>query len=339
MRGVGSPRQRLSSVFLVGALFCARGAAAQTPADLDTARRLFRDAVADEEAHRYDTALEKFRRVDQVKETANVRYRMATCLEALGRRAEALDNYERAARLGEEDKASADAVSASAARAAQLEPVVPRLSFQLPADPRPGLEVRVDDKKVDDAALKDPMALDPGHHTVDASAPGYAPFHTGVTLAEGARVSISVALDPAAPVPPPSPVPPPAPAEPAPVAPASPPVAGIVALGLGGVLAAGSILSFILRGSNVASLEGCNQVRGVYQCPESDRGAYDAAKIEGPLGIGLAAGAAIAVGLGVWLVVAPPSRAASSASASGALYVAPAVGPGLGGLVVAGWRP
>jgi|SRR5579872_322729 len=336
MRGVVSLRQRLSSVCLVGALFCVRGAAAQTAEDLDTARRLFRDAVADEEAHRYDTALEKFRRVDHVKETANVRYRMATCLEALGRRAEALDSYERAARLGEEDKPSADAASASAARAAQLEPVVPRLSFQLPADPRPGLEVRVDDKKVDDSALKDPMPLDPGHHTVDASAPGYTPFHTGVTLAEGARVSISVALDPAAPSPPPAPVAPPPPAEPAPAASASPPVAGIVALGLGGVLTAGSILSFILRGSNVSSLEGCPQVGGAYQCPESDRGAYDAAKIEGPLGIGLAAGAALAVGLGVWLVVTPPTHAASSPSR--AFVLGPAVAAGRGALLIAGWR-
>jgi hypothetical protein len=236
--------------------------------------------------------------VDAVKDTANVRYRIATCLDALGRRAEAFASYEAAARLGAGETASAETVRAATARSAQLEGVVPQLTLVLSQPPRSGLEVRIDDAPVDPRTLGVPVRLDVGHHTVAATAPGATPFHVSLTLAEGGRVSVNVALD----------------AETAALAPPTEPRAGTlgyVALGIGGLLAVGSVVSLLLRASNVATLEQCPLQAGIYQCPSSDRGAYDAARTEGPLAIGLGAGATVAVGLGVWWLVSAPAPAPS----------------------------
>jgi hypothetical protein len=255
-----------------------------------------------------------------------VRYRIATCLEALGRRAEALTSFEATQRLGAAD------------HAAQLDRVVPRLSIVLPPGAPPGTEVRVDDTVVDPASLSQPLALDPGHHTIAATAPGDRPFHTALTLPEGGRLSIAVTLEP---IVPPTPegsarasasAPPPPPPPPPPETNGGPPAGAWVALGLGGALAAGSVVSFVLRASNVSTLDReCSTIAGGYACPASRasevNAAHDAAVVEGPLGIGLAVGAAVSLGVGVWLLATAPS---------GAVHVTPVVSPRGGMLVVGG---
>lgn len=299
---------------VLAALLHPAAALAQSDDDLAAARRLFAEAVADQDAKRYDTALEKFRRIDAVKDTANVRYRIATCLEALGKRAEALVNYQAAERLGAGDRTSVDVVRAASERAADIDRVLPRLVVELPASAPAGTQVKVDDVPADPAGMHDGLILDPGTHTITATAPGDAPFRTGVTLPEGGRVSIAVALEPLAAPAPPSPPPPPPPTEPPP--PQGGTAAGAwVSIAIGGALAAGAITSFALRASNLSTLDrDCtNAGSGTLSCPSSRtsevNSAHDAAAIEGPLGIGLAAGAAVAGTIGVlWLVTGHSSR-------------------------------
>lgn len=302
-------------------------AAAQSAEDLDAARKLFADAVADEDAKRYDTALEKFRRVAAVKDTANVRYRIASCLEALGRRAEALSNYEAAVKLGEQEKAAPDVMRASREHASELDRVIPRLSIVLPADAPPATEVRVDDAIVDRAALGN-LPLDVGHHTIRATAPGDTPFETAVTLPEGGHVSITVTLTPAG-----QPAGPqggqtlgqgqgpgqPGGGEQNPVVPPHPSHVGAwIAIGVGGALAVGSVVAFVLRQSNISTINtDCNQNLGA--CPPTHKpevlDALSAAKWQGPLAIGLAAGAVVGIGIGTWLLVSTPSQSVSVAPA------------------------
>jgi hypothetical protein len=303
---------------------------AQNDGGLAAARQLFTEAVADEDAKHYETALDKFRRVAAVKETANVRYRIASCLEALGRRAEALASYNAAVRLGAQDPSGADAVAASRARAIQLDSVVARLDVVVPPDAPAGTEVRVDDAPVDPDSLTAPVLLDPGHHTLRATAPGRAPFETAVTVAAGANVSITVTLQPA----PAAPVPSPQPVE---TRTGTTPVGAWVAVSVGGALAVGSVVSFVLRASNMSTLNrDCPTTTstGALSCLPAAmaevNGAHDAAKIEGPLGFGLAAGAVVALGIGVWLFASSPP------SDSTAVVVMPAwTGEG-GGVLVRG---
>ena len=303
---------------------------AQSDDALVGARQLFVEAVGDEDAKRYETALDKFRRVAAVKETANVRYRIASCLEALGRREEALASYDAAVRLGAQDPSAADVVQASRARAAQIDPTVARLSVVVPSEVRPSTEVRVDDVAVDLGSGDISVPVDPGHHTIRATAPGCVPFETAVTLSAGGRVSITVTLQPGGTSPPPPPPPPPAsPAR-------TTPVGAWVAVGVGGALAVGSVVSLVLRASNMSTLSrDCSTTSsGSLACPSATmdevNGAHDAAKIEGPLGIGLAAGAVVAFGIGAWLFASSPSTGSS------AFVVMPAWTPEGGGVVLRG---
>jgi hypothetical protein len=332
----GRAARSIAAAVAVAALWSA-GARAQTEGELASARRLFTEAVADQDAKRFDSALEKFRRVAAVRNTANVRYRIASCLDALGHVAEALGDYEQAARLGETDRTAVDAVRAASARAAQLDRLVPRLVLVLPADAPPQTEVRVDDVTVDAASLRDALPLDPGHHTIAATAPGDAPFRTGVTLPEGGRVSISVTLAPE-PTGAPEPLPPggttaevPVPPSPARPAGHGAPAGAWLAIGLGGALAVGSVVSFVLRASNLSTLDrDCSAAGSGLSCPQSRQdqvtSARNAAQVQGPLGIGLATSAVVATGLGVWLW----------ATASGDVHVTPVVTRTGAALVVGG---
>ncbi len=343
----------MRTVALVVALAATLHAApcrAQTDDALAAARRLFTEAVADEQGRRYEVALDKFRRVLAVRETANVRYRVATCLEAMGHNAEAVASFEAAMRLGAQDPASSEVVVAARARAAHLEPLVSRLAIELPPDAPAGAEIRLDDAPVEPFALAASIPLEPGHHTVRASAPGRTPFETVVDLPPGGRVSISVTL----PVPgQPQPASPGAPAAPSPAATgslpaAAPPaadagdgraVAAWVAIGLGGVLATGSVIALVLRASNLQTLDrDCTtSPSGTLACPSWAKSevnaAHDAAKVEGPLGIGLGAGALAAVGIGAWLF------ASASRSSTSGWTAAPVLMARGGGLAVQGLLP
>jgi hypothetical protein len=305
-------------------------AAAQSAADLDAARKLFTDAMSDEEAKRYDTALEKFRRVAAVKDTANVRFRIASCLDALGRQAEALSNYEAAVKLGEDEKLTPDVMRAFRAHAAELDRQVPRLSIVLPADAPAGTEVRVDDAPVDRSALAGGLPLDVGHHTIRATAPGDSPFETAVTLPVGGHVSIAVTLTPvsAPPGPPPGPTlghgpsgPPADGGEKHPPVTTHPSHLGAwIAIGVGGALAVGSVVSFVLRQTNIGTINNdCSGNGNSVQCPPSKasevNAAHDAAQWQGPLAIGLGAGAVVGLGIGAWLLATSPSQTVSVAPA------------------------
>ena len=75
------------------ALFAPALARAQTPATLEQAREIFGKALADENAGRYDAALEKYRMVLTVKETPSVRFRIGACLKAQKKLVEARDAF------------------------------------------------------------------------------------------------------------------------------------------------------------------------------------------------------------------------------------------------------
>jgi hypothetical protein len=323
MSASGSPRRGLAlAVALIAGAVCPppSTAHAQSQEDLAGARQLFVRAVADEDAKRFDVALEEFRRVAAVKDTANVRYRIATCLEALGRAAEALENYDAAVRLGQDDKQAADTVKAASDRAVALQRVVPTVSIVLPADAPAGAQVMVDDAPVDPGKLREPLPVDTGHHTISVTAPGRTPYRTGLTLGEGARVTITADLAAVASAAPP---PPPPTDSVAPVASAHGSAIPYVLLGVGAVLAVGSVVSLVLRSGNLSTINtDCRNAPsgGGLDCPQSLEGevssARDAAKVEGPLGITLGIGAGVAVAAGLWWIFTTPSEAARTPAAT-----------------------
>src|SRR6478609_1699825 len=101
-----------SRLVLAVALLLPRIGFAQTP-DLDKARAMFGEALADQDAKRYAVALDKFRHVADVRDTAQVEYRIGSCLEALGERRAAVVAYDHAAHLGRGDAQAQDVVASA----------------------------------------------------------------------------------------------------------------------------------------------------------------------------------------------------------------------------------
>jgi hypothetical protein len=253
--------------------------AAPTEAELRAARQLFLDAEKDEDAARWADALEKMRRVADVRRTPGVRYHIALCQEHLGQLAAALDGYTTAESEARAENAQ-DVLRVVGKQLADLGPRVPRLTLRLAPEVQ-GETVKLDDAPVAPAVLGKAVPVDPGVHKVDASAPGRTGWSTTVTLHERDVVVIDVspgdvATPASAPAPASVPVPAPAPA-PAPAsAPAPAPApdtapshtAALLATGGAVLLAAGGVGAFILAGNAHSD--------GVAQCAQLASTAADA---------------------------------------------------------------
>ena len=176
-------------------LLAAPAIRAGTGSDLERARALFTEALADEEAGRAEIALGKFQQVQGVRDTAQVEYRIGTCLETLGRRRTALMAYDRSTRLGRGDAEAADVVASANDRIAKLATTMGKLSLDVHGTTA-GVAVQVDGQAIDGEEVKSDIVLDPGPHTVDIMAPAMKPSHSNVTVDAGKRVVLSVELAP-----------------------------------------------------------------------------------------------------------------------------------------------
>ncbi|HEX3343173.1 MAG TPA: hypothetical protein VHS09_01320, partial [Polyangiaceae bacterium] len=124
-------------------------APARTDEELAAARLLFAQALKDEQDARYELALDEFRRVRDVRDTAPVEYRIATCLEGLSRFTEALSAYGEAIRLAGADATaptSAEIAAGSRERVDALSKRVAHLQLALSDHAPAGAQIHVDGK-------------------------------------------------------------------------------------------------------------------------------------------------------------------------------------------------
>jgi hypothetical protein len=301
----------------------ARAARAQSGGDasdeLAGARATFAEALRDEEAKRFAAALEKFRRVRTVRDTAAVEYRIGTCYEGLGLGVDAYTAYREATKLGQDDPRSAEVVAASADRLHALDKHLASLTLSLPSEAPSATEVRVDDRALPVASLQEPVVLEPGTHVVTAVAPGMTPSRSEIVLPEGAHVSLTIPMGPPAPPPPPPPVAPAstnpmpegdAPAHEADSLPGSASPSGtlrsagwVAAVGGGALLVGGGVV-WALRESDIGKLhEACPNGMCRAGSDESDLTATrNRALTEGPVAIALGAVGALALVSGAYLL-------------------------------------
>ncbi len=188
------PRQAALAALLAGAFATAKARADEpaTPGlSLEAARDLFVEAEKDEDAGRWGEALEKVRRVAEVKLTPGVRYHVALCEEHLGQLLSALDDYKTAATQARAENAP-DVLRLVDARVADASLRVAHVVIALvPAVA--DADVRLDGQAVTPGV---PIDADPGRHTVEASAPGCAPSFAVVTLPERETTPYEVHLEP-----------------------------------------------------------------------------------------------------------------------------------------------
>ena len=305
---------------------------APTEVEVAAARKLFADAAKDEEKGDLVEALEKFRRVQGVKDTPAVRFRIASCQEKLGRLGEAIQTYRSIATLAGAEPSQAEIVRASEDKARDVEKRLPALTLTLSAKAPPDAVVELDGKPVEAASLGRPVSVDVGKHRVAGHGTGATPFETEVTLPAGARFALTVPLDAAPKEVPPPVLPPPPP-------PSTTPVLGWALVGGGAAFIAAGGVTWLVRQSAIDTVKkDCPNNR----CPESTRAEVTSAKSRAqtmvPLTIGLEVVGLAAVGTGIYFLTRPSAAEAPAAPAPPAARwsVTPLVGTTQRGLLLEG---
>jgi hypothetical protein len=300
---------------------------AQSDEELKQARELFQEAFKDEQAGRFDVALEKFKRVARVKESASVRYRIASCMEGLRHYREARDTYRSLAASKDSLPQKDQPIAESAAnKVVELDRKIPKVIVTISGETPPAdARVTIDGAS---APAGRPIEADPGEHVIQATAPGMKPFEQRVTLPDnGSQIPATVAFEKADDHPPPPPPPPPG----------SSHTTAWIAIGAGGVLLVTGVALLVVREGKISTIkDDCpNNV-----CPTSKQtevnDAKDSANLFMPLGIGFTLVGAAAAGFGVYLLVkkSPPPSDPNAAPATGAagIQVGPRFVRGGGGL-------
>jgi hypothetical protein len=251
---------KLRASLLLGIVLVATPAWAEptvSEAELATARALFEEGLAREDAKDYTGALERFKRVAEIRVTAQVLYNMALCYERLGKTATADTFYGRVIEKG----GAPDLVKLATHRRAELKNKVPEITLEAPLE----LALTLDGSSV---TAGTPIAIDPGPHEVVARRGA----DTARKTFEVTSGKITIAVP--APAPEPTPPPPPPPSRERRF-PALAFVTGGVALAGAGV----GIFGAVSRASTIGDLDAaCGSGRD--QCPESAHDDLDTLKTQ-----------------------------------------------------------
>jgi PEGA domain-containing protein len=163
--------------------------------DVAAAEALFRDGSQLLEAGRVDEACPKFAASQKTDPALGTLFYLAVCHEKQGLTASAWAEFSSAtdwAQRSNQPERELFGHKHLAALEAKLSTVVIRASTS-------GLQLRVDEGLVTGAALGTPLPLDPGEHTIEASAPGYEPWHTRITVA-AVRKTVTITVPPLTPI-------------------------------------------------------------------------------------------------------------------------------------------
>lgn len=286
-----------------------------TPAERAAAEGLFQQARKLSRDGRHAEACDKYDESNRLDPGVGTRFYLADCYEQTGKLASAwvlfMETAQAAKAAGQGDREKA-----ASARAAQLEPRLPKLVVTVVVPDLAGLEVRQDGRPMRRGSWGVPVPVDVGKHTVEAFAPGHKPFTATVEAKEGLEAAVrvprleplggapSAATSTTAPPPGTASARPPETAEPA--AGSSRRTIAAVAMGVGAVALVGSGFFALRARSKWSDAEPdcpddrCNQ-RG-YDLATSARSQGNVATVlfaVGAVGLG--------VGAGLWLTAPTPS--------------------------------
>lgn len=265
-------------------------AQAQTPAEIQAARETFVAALKDEQAGNFNDALAKLRQVQKVKDTPQVRYRIATCLAGAGKLREAKKTFsEITAQPGNQEEK--DVETAAKEQVTALTARTPTLTVHLRTQPPSGADIRVDGLP---AVAEQPQEVDPGPHTVSLTGRGIKNGTLQVNTQESTKQVVEMAVEMDAPAPPPSPET------------SNRRTYGFIGVGVGGALAIGAIVSLVIRNGDIDTIK--KDCPGNV-CPTATRNDVTSAKSSADTaavaaGI-MGAGALIAGGVGAYLLLTP----------------------------------
>jgi hypothetical protein len=309
-------------------LLAAAPAWGQSEADRATARELAYEGQEAFDRGDFATAADRFARADSLVHAPTLTLALARAQLKLGKVVLAFENYNRILREGVPAGSPAVFQQAHDDAEREVEQARAKLAWvTLQVRGASGPQVILDgDQPVAPAALGVRRAIDPGEHSVRATAAGYLPAETRFKLAEGeaGQVELSLARDPNAPLAPApgsaAPITLAGPTAPAP-GPAGRPSAesgtgssqrtlGVVMLGAAGAgLVVGSIAGVMAMGKHSDLSDACAAGR----CPATEQDTLDSYRTLGAIStVGFAVGAATAVA-GVTLLLTAPETPAAGA--------------------------
>lgn len=304
----------LASTFIAPAAFAEEKPQAENVA---AARALGLQGIKLADAGDCKGAIDKLSRAEALYHAPSILGRLGECQVNVGQVVAGTENLNRVVReelAPNAPKAFRDAQTRAKGALTAALPKIARLTVKVePADAQPS--VTVAGSPIPVALLGAERPTDPGTHEVVATAPGYLPQTTTVTLAEGASQELALQLqkDPSAVTETPPP-PPPVVLAPAPVAPTTDSAPkksntlAYVALGVGGAgLLVGGVTGFLALGKK-SDLDGCQEKK----CPESQADTLDSAKSMATVStIGFAVGF-VGVGAGIVLLLTGNDSASAS---------------------------
>jgi len=311
--------------------------AAQTETKAAVAEALYRQARDLMATGKYDEACPKLAQSQQLDPATGTLLNLAACHEKQGKLATAWLEYSDALVAARRD-AREDRVQYARDRAAELELKLSRLTLLLaPNADTPGLAIELDGASVGSAVFGAPTPVDPGKHSVRASAPGKISQVFSVeigALADQQSLTIpplEPAAEPTAP-----PTPPPAPAQ------------GVGSTNEPGradeltkrpvptsVYLSGGITLALAASAGVTGVAYLNKKHDYDNMAERDglsstvEARRNAARSYGYANLGLWIGTALGAGLTTYLYVTRPSQQT-------AVHVSPWLGPQVAGLGVSG---
>lgn len=293
---------------------------------------------------KFDQACPKFLESNKQDPSPGTLLNLGKCYEAQGKTSSAWAEYKNAASQAR-SMGRNEQEQAASERAAALEPKLSKLKIDAPAEAIPGLVVKRDGVSVGAGSLGLALPVDPGEHTIEASAPGYKTWTGKITLGKDAdSKSLAIPALEKAPEPPAG--------EGAgvgqPGGPAGPgggpdtgggssrKTIGFVVAGVGVVsLGVGAIMGVMASGQ-ASDAENDKTLCPNKVCTKAGRDEIDGAETKALIStIGFGVGIA-AVGAGVVLILTAPSAKTASAAHAPVARVVPSVGPQGGGLSFVG---
>ncbi|MBK9265410.1 MAG: hypothetical protein IPM54_37195 [Polyangiaceae bacterium] len=171
----------------------AQTATQASPQDIAIAQKLYDDAMKLMEEKKYAEACPKLAESNRLDTGMGTRFHLGDCYENVGRLASAwalfVDIADEAKRTGQ-----AGRESVARERATKLEARLPKITLQVPPSVAnvSGVEVRDNDNVVNPPLWGQPLPLDPGKHTITATAPGRRKWEKVVLLKEAAAETVAI---------------------------------------------------------------------------------------------------------------------------------------------------
>jgi hypothetical protein len=324
-------------VLVAVASCCWSGLAAAQTSDAALAESLFREGKRLSAEHKFAEACPKFAESYKLDPGLGTLLNLAMCHESEGKPATAWAEFSeassRAQREGDSERAQ---LADEHVRA--LEPKLAHITIALaPGASVQGLAIKFDSRELASAALGLPIAVDPGKHVLEASAPGKEPSSqsfdtpatpTNVTLtvpvlkdSAGAPAAVVATV--------PTGAPPPASTPPTTAAPAS------SSSGLNtGALISGIATGAFVTGAVVTGVMYSSK-RSEFNDDKTNADKHDSAQTLGVVNAVMIGGAAVSAGVLVYFLVTGSKHESSKASTA-PLRITPIVSPQVAGLLLGG---